>query len=211
MKVLIAEDDASSRMMLASLLTKWGYTVILACDGNEAWRILSEPEHPHVVILDWIMPGIEGPEIVQLLREREPGQLYYAIIITTRGTKDSAVSAMDRGADDFVGKPFDIAELRARIAVGCRINGLQNALSEHLQKLEDTLARVKQLEGIIPICMYCKKIRDDHNSWNQLEQYISGHSEAEFSHGICPRCAEEQQAIITKLSRSMQGSDNRTR
>ncbi len=202
MNVLIAEDDAPSRLILQALLSRWGYTVTAACDGDEAWRILGEPDHPHILILDWIMPGIEGPEIVQRLREREPAQLYYAIIITSRSDKDSAVSALDRGADDFVGKPFDIAELRARIAVGSRINGLQNALSAHLQKLEDTLAQVKLLEGIIPICMYCKKIRDDHNSWNQLEQYITDHSEAEFSHGICPRCAEEQRAIITKLARS---------
>jgi phosphoserine phosphatase RsbU/P len=202
MNVLIAEDDAPSRLMLKSQLTRCGYSVIAACDGNEAWRILGEPDHPHILVLDWIMPGIEGPEIVQRLREREPEQLYYAIIITSRNDKDSAVSALDRGADDFVGKPFDIAELRARIAVGCRILGLQNALSAHLQQLEDTLARVKQLEGIIPICMYCKKIRDDHNSWNQLEQYITDHSEAKFSHGICPRCAEEQKAVIARLARS---------
>jgi DNA-binding response OmpR family regulator len=202
MNVLIAEDDAPSRLMLQSLLTRWGYSVIPACDGNEAWRILGEPGHPHILVLDWIMPGIEGPEIVQRLREREPDQLYYAIIITSRNDKNSAVSALDRGADDFVGKPFDIAELRARVAVGNRILGLQNALSTHLQQLEDTLARVKRLEGIIPICMYCKKIRGDHNSWNQLEQYITDHSEAEFSHGICPRCAEEQKARIAKLARS---------
>ncbi len=199
MNILIADDDAPSRMMLQSFLTKWGYSVTAVCDGEEAWKILCEPEHPHILILDWIMPGIEGPEIVQRLREREPEQLYYAIIITSRSIKDSAATALDRGADDFVGKPFDNAELRARLAVGCRIYGLQNMLSAQLQKLEETLAQVKMLEGIIPICMYCKKIRDDHNSWNQLEQYISDHSEAQFSHGMCPKCAEEQREIIKGL------------
>lgn len=199
MEILIADDDAPSRLMLQAFLTKWGYSVTAVCDGEEAWKILCEPEHPHILILDWIMPGIEGPEIVQRLREREPEQLYYAIIITSRSNKDSAATALDRGADDFVGKPFDNAELRARLAVGCRIYGLQNMLSAQLQKLEETLAQVKMLEGIIPICMYCKKIRDDHNSWNQLEQYISDHSEAQFSHGMCPKCAEEQREIIKGL------------
>lgn len=196
MNVLIAEDDAPSRLMLQALLTSWGYTVTAACDGDEAWRILSEPEHPQLVILDWMMPGIEGTEIVRRLREREPERLYYAIIITARSNKDFAASALNIGADDFVGKPFTTVELRARVAVGTRVNAMQMALSDHIADLKQTLARVKQLEGIIPICAYCKKIRDDQNSWNQLEQYICDHSEARFSHGICPHCAEEQVEIL---------------
>jgi DNA-binding response OmpR family regulator len=202
MNVLIAEDDAPSRLMLQSLLTKWGYTVTSAHNGDEAWRILCEPEHPHLVVLDWMMPGIEGPEIVRRLRERALEQPYYAIIITSRSNKDSAAKALNSGADDFVGKPFDNNELRARVAVGYRMNCLQKTLSDHILNLRKTLDRVKQLEGIIPICMYCKKIRDDQDGWNQLEQYISDHSEAKFSHGICPHCAEEQMEIIRELKRS---------
>ena len=196
MNVLIAEDDAPSQLMLQSLLTKWGYSVIAASDGNAAWKILCEPVHPQLVILDWMLPGIEGPEIVRRLREREPGKPYYAIIITSRSNKDSAASALDSGADDFVGKPFHNEELRARVAVGYRMNGLQKALSAHIDDLKQTLDRVKQLEGIIPICMYCKKIRDDKDGWNQLEQYITDHSEASFSHGICPKCFEEQMETL---------------
>ncbi|MDD5285207.1 MAG: response regulator transcription factor [Desulfuromonadaceae bacterium] len=196
MKILIAEDDTPSRLMLQSLLAKWGYTVISASDGDEAWKILCEPEHPHLVILDWKMPGIEGPEIVNRLRAREPEKPYYAIVITSRSNKDSAASALNSGADDFIGKPFDNDELRARVAVGYRMNSLQKALFGHIQDLRQALDRVNRLEGIIPICMYCKKIRDDQNSWNQLEKYISEHSEAMFSHGICPECAEKQMKII---------------
>lgn len=201
MNVLIAEDDAPSRLLLQSLLTSWGYAVTTACDGEEAWRILCEPEHPHLVILDWRMPGIEGPEIVRRLQEREPEKPYYAIIITSRSARDSAANALNTGADDFIGKPFDIDELRARVAVGCRVNALQKALSDHILDLRHTLDRVKQLEGIIPICMYCKKIRDDQDSWNELEQYICSHSEAIFSHGICPHCAEEQMAILRSMKK----------
>src|SRR5450631_681674 len=161
MNVLIAEDDAPSRLMLQSLLTKWGYTVTSARDGDEAWRILCEPEHPHLIILDWMMPGVEGPEIVRRLRKRAPEIIYYAIIITSRNSENSVARALDSGADDFVGKPFDNDELRARVAVGYRMNCLQKSLSDHIQDLNQTLARMKQLEGIIPICMCCKKIRDD--------------------------------------------------
>lgn len=199
MKVLIAEDDASLCLMLQSLLTTWGYTVTSARDGEEAWRILCEPEHPHLAILDWMMPGIEGPEIVRRLRKRGSENPYYSIIITSRSNKDSAASALDSGADDFIGKPFDADELRARVAVGYRTNCLQTALSEHIRDLNQALARVKQLEGIIPICTYCKKIRNDQNSWQQLEKYITEHSEALFSHGACPDCLEEQMQIIRNM------------
>jgi DNA-binding response OmpR family regulator len=201
MNVLIAEDDDLSRLLLQSLLTTWGYTVTAACDGDEAWNILCEPEHPHLLVLDWMMPGIEGPEIVRRLRKRDFEQPYYAIIITSRSDKDSAASALNIGADDFVGKPFDNDELRARVAVGHRMNSLQKVLSDHIRDLKTTLDQVKQLEGIIPICMYCKKIRDDHDSWQQLEKYISEHSEALFSHGMCPSCAEEQIALLRNRKR----------
>lgn len=196
MNVLIAEDDAPSRLMLQSLLTKWGYTVTSASDGSHAWEILCEPEHPELVIIDWMMPGIEGPEIVQRLRQREPEKPYYAIIMTSRSEINSAAHALNAGADDFVGKPFDNDELRARIAVGYRMNCLQKELSAHIQDLRRTLDRVKQLEGIIPICSYCKKIRDNQDSWNQLEQYITDHSEARFSHGVCPECTKKQMELI---------------
>ena len=196
MKILIAEDDAPSRLTLRVLLTSLGYAVTEASDGDEAWRILGETEHPQLVLLDWMMPGIEGPEIVRGLRQRKSGKPYYAIIITSRSNKDSAARALDSGADDFIGKPFDNDELRARVAVGSRMNGLQNTLFATIKELRESLDRVKQLEGIIPICMYCKKIRDDQDGWNQLEQYITDHSEASFTHGICPKCLGEQIKLV---------------
>ncbi|MEI6208793.1 MAG: response regulator transcription factor [Desulfuromonadales bacterium] len=196
MKILVADDDAPSSFILHSLLTSWGYDVISVNDGNAAWNVLCEPEHPQLLLLDWMMPGMEGPEIVRRLRHRAPEKTYYSIIITSRNDTDSVASALNAGADDFISKPFDNNELRARVSVGYRTNGLQVALSKHVEDLSQALKRVRQLEGIIPICMYCKKIRDDHNSWNQLEQYISNHSEAKFSHGICPKCYEEQMEIV---------------
>jgi sigma-B regulation protein RsbU (phosphoserine phosphatase) len=95
---------------------------------------------------------------------------------------------LEAGADDYLTKPFDPQELRARIKVGERILGLQTSLAERVTELEDALSRVKQLQGLLPICSYCKKIRDDQNYWEQVESYISKHTEAQFSHGICPDC-----------------------
>lgn len=201
MKILVAEDDAPSRFMLQSLLTSWGYAVITAANGTEAWQILSEPDHPQLLLLDWMMPGIEGPEIIRRLKARVPNKSYYSIIITSRSDTDSEVSALNTGADDFIGKPFVNNELRARVSVGYRTNCLQASLSEHVRDLSAALARVRQLEGIIPICMYCKKIRDDHESWQQLETYISQHSEALFSHGICPECYKEEMQQLEKMKK----------
>ena len=157
MNVLIAEDYAPTRLLLEALLETWGYTVTSAENGDEAWNILCKPEHPHLVILDWMMPGIEGPEIVKRLHERSSKQPYYTIIVTSRSNKGSAAYALDSGADDFIGKPFDNDELRARVAVGYHMNCLQTALSEHVQNLTLAMNQIKQLEGIIPICMHCKK------------------------------------------------------
>jgi diguanylate cyclase (GGDEF)-like protein len=154
MNVLIAEDDAPTRLMLQSLLTTWGYTVTVACDGDEAWRILCECQHPLLVILDWMMPGIEGPEIVQRLRTQEDINPHYVIIMTNSNSENAVARALDAGADDFIGKPFNLNELRARVAVGRRIKSLQQSLAEKLQKLEaaaetiSRLARTDELTGL---------------------------------------------------------------
>lgn len=154
MNILIAEDDAPSRLILQSLLTKWGYTVTAVADGDEAWRILCEPDHPLLVILDWMMPGIEGPEIVRRLRVKEGSTPHYVIIMTSGTCENTPVLALDSGADDFIAKPFNHAELRARVNVGCRITHLHEALAEKLNKLESAsetisrLARTDELTGL---------------------------------------------------------------
>lgn len=154
MNILIAEDDAPSRLILQSLLTKWGYTVTAVADGDEAWRALCEPEHPLLVILDWMMPGIEGPEIARRLRVKEEGIPHYIIIMTSGTYENTPALALDSGADDFIAKPFNQAELRARINVGCRITHLHEALAEKLHKLESAsetisrLARTDELTGL---------------------------------------------------------------
>lgn len=154
MNILIAEDDTVTRQLLQTLLTRWGYTVTVACDGDEAWRILCEPGHPHLLILDWIMPGIDGPEIVRRLRENEGDESHYTIIITSAKSEDSVVQALAAGADDFIAKPVRINELRARVAVGRRVKDLQQSLVEKLHKLEEAteiisqLARTDELTGL---------------------------------------------------------------
>lgn len=145
MNILIAEDDTPTRLLLQSLLVKWGYNVTVAQDGDEAWRLLCEPEHPLLLILDWMMPGLDGPEIVRRLREKEGGNPHYTIIVTSVHSENAVVEALAAGADDFISKPFNLSELQARVAVGRRIKDLQQTLLDKLVKLEDATATITQL------------------------------------------------------------------
>lgn len=190
MKLLIAEDDRSSLLMLASSLGKWGYDVIERSDGDAAWEALTSLSEPCVAILDWNMPGLDGPEICRRLRQLPQHPPTYVIMLTARGGGEDIAAALDAGADDYMVKPFHRAELRARVAVGERMVRLQCSLSDRVRELEAALANVKRLQGLLPICSYCKKIRDDKNYWQQVESYLGERGDLRFSHGICPECFE---------------------
>jgi|SRR5438477_5543883 len=190
MKVLIAEDDAVSRRLLHAGLARWGYEILVAGDGTEAWRMLHQ-ERPALLILDWLMPGMDGLEICRKARALPNFQSAYIILLTGRSTKEDIIQGLDAGADDYIIKPFDPGELRARISVGLRVAQLQLNLADRVRELEDALAKVKTLSGMLPICASCKKIRDDKGYWMQIESYVRDHSEAEFSHGVCPECAKK--------------------
>jgi len=192
MKVLVAEDDPVSRHMLEVTLPKWGYELEAVSDGQAAWQALSGEDSPRLIILDWMMPGMDGVEITQKIRESPRTRAAYVILLTARGSHADIVHALEAGADDFIIKPFDRGELRARLRVGERVLSLQGTLADRVRDLEDALTRVKQLHGLLPICSYCKRIRDDHDYWQKVEDYLSEHSEATFSHGICPDCYEKR-------------------
>lgn len=188
MRILIAEDDAVSRTMLGATLQKWGYEVVVAVDGAEAWEALASESPPQLAILDWMMPEMDGLEVCRRARQSPGATQPYLILLTARLGKRDVVEGLEAGADDFMTKPFDRDELRARLRVGERMLGLKNSLADRVCELETALARVRQLQGLLPICSYCKKIRNDRNYWQQVESYIAEHTEAIFSHGICPEC-----------------------
>ncbi len=191
MKALIAEDDTTSRVLLKAMLTKWGYDVTETSDGLEAWEALQRDDAPKLVILDWMMPGMDGAEICRKVRELDRLHPPYIMLLTALGQKEDIVTGLNAGADDYLTKPFDKDELRARIQVGQRVLELQDALHQHIHELQEALEHVRTLQGILPICMHCHKIRNDQKSWQRIESYVEAHSDAQFSHGLCPECLEK--------------------
>ena len=197
MKVLIAEDEIVSRRLLESALPRWGYDVITATDGEEAWALLQEPDAPAIMVLDWLMPRLDGVEICRRIRAHPRLSSVYIILLTSRAAIEDVVHGLEAGANDYITKPFDAAELRARMQVGVRVVNLQTTLAERVREVEEALSRVKQLQGLLPICSYCKKIRDDQNYWHQVESYVGKHTDARFSHGICPECTDKFRVELT--------------
>lgn len=136
MRVLIAEDDPVSRKVLESTLRKWGYDVTVTCNGQEAWDELQADDVPKLVVLDWMMPKMSGPEICKNIRSMPDGKYFYILLLTAKGTKENIVNGLDAGADDYVIKPFDSRELRVRISCGQRIVDLQTELIAARDKLQ---------------------------------------------------------------------------
>jgi sigma-B regulation protein RsbU (phosphoserine phosphatase) len=190
MRILIAEDDPVSRRVLEDTLTQWGDDLVVTTTGSQAWEALQQEAAPQMAILDWIMPGMDGLQLCQKIRETPGAELTYIILVTSSGGTKDIVAGLEAGANDYVTKPFDREELRARVRVGMRVLELQNSLAERVKELQEALAHVKQLQGILPICCYCKKIHNDEKYWQRVEDYVAEHSEVLFSHGICPECWE---------------------
>ena len=188
MRVLIADDDRVARQILAQTLKRWGFDVSAAADGAEAWRALQAAQRPTLAILDWMMPQMDGTEVLRRVRLQRPLANLYLILLTALESRRDVIAGLDAGADDYMVKPFDPDELRARVQVGVRVLTLQERLSARVEELQTALANVTQLHGLLPICSYCKRIRDDNQYWQQVEGYIGRHSGAQFSHCICPAC-----------------------
>jgi phosphoserine phosphatase RsbU/P len=175
MRILAVEDDALPRRILAGVLESLGHQVVLAVDGEEGWQRF-QAESVDAVITDWMMPRLDGLELTRRIRTHPRERYVYILLLTSLAGRDRYLDGMQAGADDFLCKPVDREELHARLRVADRILGLQR--------------EVQQLEGLLPICSYCKKIRDEEDAWSQVEDYVSRRTQATFSHGICPECYE---------------------
>jgi phosphoserine phosphatase RsbU/P len=171
--VLVVDDDPVSGRQLSALAQAAGYRPTLVENGRQAWDALKLSRF-RVVISDWYMPELDGVELCRRVRARRNEAYVYFILVTSRGGKQQYLTAMQAGADDFIAKPVDPDELQARLGVAERILGLRREL--------------EQLEGLLPICSYCKRIRNEREEWESLETYIEQRFATAFTHSICPDC-----------------------
>lgn len=187
MQLLLAEDDPTILHLLTRLFEN-DYEVAAARNGDDAWECLVRNDGPRLAVLDWHMPGLHGTDICRKAHT-QPEPTYILLLTATRTRPEDVLEAFEAGADDYVLKPFAPQELRARVAVGKRTLDLHRTLSERVAELEEAVSRIRKLEGLLRICAWCKRVQNDEDRWEQLEAYITEHSDAIFSHGICPECA----------------------
>lgn len=193
--ILLADDEEPSRQFLSYYLNNWGYTVTLAADGAQAAAVLDGDDAPAIALIDWIMPGMEGPALCRHVRQKADRPFTYLILLTAKTHKDEVAEGLDSGADDYVTKPFDLKELRSRLKVGERMVTLERALAQQVLSLQEALDQVRQLKELLPICAWCKRIRDDEDYWHSIEEYLHVHTGTDFTHGICPHCLESLRQV----------------
>jgi sigma-B regulation protein RsbU (phosphoserine phosphatase) len=175
MKILMVEDDPIASAVLQAALKSLGHEVTVTTDGQAAWdRHVRDPHR--LVISDWMLPGLDGLELCRRIRVQRTDYTYFILLSSLTTSGDNLSQAIAAGVDDFLSKPVKTAELQARLHVAERI--LRYA------------TQVRQLQEILPICGYCRKIRDDRNYWSQVEDYLGKQAGVNFSHGVCPDCYE---------------------
>jgi sigma-B regulation protein RsbU (phosphoserine phosphatase) len=174
MKILIADDEPMSLEMISSALAGMGHQVVVAEDGRKAWAVIQTQEDIQVLVSDWVMPEMDGLELCRHVRTLRRPHYTYVILLTQLKGKENYLKGMEAGADDFTSKPFDRDTMEARLVVAERIIELRY--------------EVAQLERLLPICSYCKKIRDEDDRWMPVEHYMNSKTGADFTHGICPTC-----------------------
>jgi AmiR/NasT family two-component response regulator len=187
-RVLVAEDDYLVAEMVKGLLTEMGYTVVgEATDGLQAVE-MTQSLHPDVVLMDIKMPEMDGIEATRLISERCPTPV---VALTAYETPKLVAEASAAGVGAYLLKPSNEREIERAITVAiARFDDIVE-LRRLNAELQEALTKVKTLSGLLPICASCKKIRDDQGYWHEVETYVRDHSEAEFSHGLCPDCIKK--------------------
>lgn len=188
--ILVVDDNPDNLRLLAKLLTEHRYKARLAPSGSRALATIRK-EAPDLVLLDIVMPGMDGFELCRQLKADERTAKIPIIFISAVLEAIDKVKAFSLGGVDYISKPFQEDEVLARVKTHLTLSLLQRQLEKKNAELQSALDEIKILQGIIPICSSCKKIRDDDGYWQQVETYISDHSEAQFSHGICDDCSHK--------------------
>ncbi len=188
--ILIVDDNPANLGVLFDYLESAGFTVLVDNGGESAVRAISH-HRPDIILLDVMMPGVDGFETCRRLKADEGTRDIPVIFMTALTDVVDEVRGLELGAVDYITKPIKVETVLARLNLHLTIRRLQGELQEKNARLQEAIDSVKVLSGLLPICANCKNIRDDRGYWNQIEEYIQRHSEAEFSHGLCPNCVKE--------------------
>ncbi len=187
-RILIAADDGSTMHFLESSIDSWGYETMVVFNDRELLYRMEREKHPPLVILDGSMQGVDGLALCRRIRLSPDLPRPYIILLTPDGTFKRLLPDPVWGPDDLLPRPCTRTELHARVRTGMRVIDLETEVTQLVADLARAASKIMKLGGLLPICSHCKKIRDDSGYWNELEKYISDHSDAEFSHAICPSC-----------------------
>lgn len=189
--ILVVDDQPANLKVLMQVLQDADFHILVANSGNRALQLVSR-QLPDIILLDVMMSGLDGFETCRLLKQNPATTNIPVIFMTALNSLDDELHGFDAGGVDYVTKPFHQQKVLARIRAHLTIRRQQRMILEKNEQLKRALAEIKQLSGILPICCRCKKVREDNGYWKQVEKYISEHSDAEFTHGFCPECYEEE-------------------
>jgi sigma-B regulation protein RsbU (phosphoserine phosphatase) len=191
-KILIAEDEFTTRMMVQVCLENWGYRVESVTNGNDAWAALQKPDAAHIAILDWEMPELDGVEVCRRVKEMDSVNPPYILLLTSRDSTPDIVKGFDAGADDYMTKPFNDNELRARVRVAERLVRTQSSLSESVIELKAALNQVEMLENGVEVCRQCQKIFSPYDrEWHGFRDILENGADPRFIVNTCPECVKK--------------------
>ena len=189
-EILIVDDMQANVHIISLMLKAKGYKVSSALSGKLALQTAKD-NPPDLILLDINMPEMNGYEVCQWLKADNILKEIPVIFITGLTETEDMVKAFSIGAVDYIAKPFQVEEVCARVKTHLRLRRLQIELSKSVSELQKALQDIRTLRGIIPICANCKSIRDDAGAWQEVENYVREHSDADFSHSLCPGCAQK--------------------
>lgn len=191
-KILIAEDELTTRMLVQVSLENWGYRVESVVNGQEAWLALKQKDAAQIAILDWEMPELDGPEVCRKVKEIGEGNSPYIIMLTGRDSDNDIAKGFDAGADDYMTKPFNDNELRARVRVAERMVRTQTSLSDSVTELKEVLNHLEMIrEGVVVCQSCCNILNNDDDQWYSIEESVKNQDDPRFIQTVCPNCIQE--------------------
>ena len=190
LRILVVDDDAMTRLTLESVIRGAGWSPVSIEDPELAFDMLTGADAPPIALIDWQMPTLSGLDLCRRVREADPAARPYLIFVTSNSTSTDIVLGLDAGADGYMTKPIAANELQARVRAGIRTILLQQDLRTRLEQARAESARTQPLRELLPMCCYCRRIRDEKEQWSSLERYLSQRMDVRFTHGFCPTCYE---------------------